>query len=58
MPRMAYERLLKTTVVMSSPSRACVHSDEIVYIALPSASSASTGRPGQATAAPTASGSP
>src|SRR6516225_5968215 len=46
------------TVVMSRPSRACVHSAEIVYIALPSASSAMTGRCGQAMAAPAASGSP
>ena len=42
------------TVVTSSDSRACVHSDWIVYIAEPSASSASTGRSGQATAAPVA----
>ena len=39
---------------MSSCSRACVHSAEIVYIALPSASSARTLRSGQATAAPVA----
>jgi hypothetical protein len=50
--------LLKMTVVMSSCSRAWVHSAEIVYIALPSDSRASTGRPGQAIAAPVATGSP
>ena len=58
MSRIAYERLLKMTVVTSSPSRACVHSADSVYMALPSASSASTRRPGQAIAAPVASGSP
>ena len=52
------DRLLKMTVVTSSCSRACVHSAESVYMALPSASSASTGRSGQAIAAPVASGSP
>ena len=46
------------TVVMSSCSRACVHSADAVYMALPSASSASTGRSGQAIAAPAASGRP
>ena len=46
------------TVVTSSDSRAWVHSAWIVYIAEPSASSASTGRSGQATAAPVASGRP
>ena len=39
-------------------SRACVHSDWIVYIALPSAWMLSTGRSGHATAAPVASGMP
>src|SRR5882757_5244795 len=34
--RIAYERLVSTTVVTSNPSRAIVHSAEIVYIALPS----------------------
>ena len=58
MPRIAYRRLLKMTVVTSSCSLACVHSAEIVYMALPSASSARTGRPGQAIAAPVASGRP
>jgi hypothetical protein len=58
MARIAYARLLKMTVVMSSPSRACVHSAEIVYMALPSASSANTGRSGRAIAAPVASGRP
>ena len=38
MLRIAYERLLKITVVTSSPSRAFVHSDWSVYIAVPSAS--------------------
>ena len=46
------------TAVTSSCSRAIVHSDWIVYIAEPSACSASTGRSGQATAAPTATGRP
>ena len=45
-------------VVTSRPSRACVHSDCSVYMALPSACSASTGRSGQATAAPVAVGGP
>ena len=58
MARMAYDRLLKMTVVTSSPSRACVHSAEMVYMALPSDSSAMTGRSGQAMAAPAASGRP
>ena len=52
------DRLLKITVVTSSPSRAWVVSAEIVYIALPSDSSAMTGRSGHAMAAPAASGSP
>ena len=39
-------------------SRAWVHSDWIVYIAEPSPSRLSTGRPGQATAAPVATGRP
>ena len=42
--KIAYERLLKMTVVMSSCSRAWVQSAEIVYMALPSASSARTCR--------------
>src|SRR5690349_22492083 len=46
------------TVVTSSPSRAWVHSAWSVYIAEPSASRQSTGRSGQATAAPVAAGSP
>jgi hypothetical protein len=45
-------------VVTSRPSRAWVQSDCNVYIPLPSAWSAMTGRSGQATAAPVASGSP
>ena len=49
---------MKITTVTSSCSRAIVHSDWIVYIAEPSASSASTGRSGQATAAPMATGRP
>ena len=44
------------TVVTSRPSRAWVHSDCSVYIALPSASRLTTWRSGQATAAPVASG--
>jgi hypothetical protein len=50
--------LLKMTVVMSSCSRAWVHNAEIVYMARPSASRARTGRSGQASAAPAASGRP
>jgi len=50
--------LLNSTTVTSRFSRAQVHSPEIVYIALPSDSSAITGRSGQATAAPIAIGSP
>src|SRR4051794_21299184 len=46
------------TVVTSRPSRACVHSAAIVYIALPSASRHQTGRSGQAIAAPVAAGRP
>ena len=42
----------------SSPSRAWVHSDCSVYIALPSACRLSTGRSGHATAAPVATGIP
>ena len=49
---------MKITTVTSSCSRAIVHSDWIVYIAEPSASSAITGRSGHATAAPTADGQP
>ena len=45
-------------VVTSSPSRAIVHSAWIVYIAEPSASRQTTGRPGAPTAAPVAAGSP
>ena len=45
-------------VVTSRPSRACVHSDWIVYIADPSACSSTTGRSGTATAAPVAVGRP
>jgi len=44
--------LLNSTVVMLRFSRACVHSDWIVYIAEPSASRLSTGRSGHAIAAP------
>src|ERR1700730_11452101 len=46
------------TTVMSSCSRAMVHSAEIVYSALPSACRAITGRCGAAIAAPTATGRP
>ncbi len=56
--RMAYLRLAKTMVVTSRFSRAWVHSPWIVYIAEPSASRVTTRRPGQATAAPVASGMP
>ncbi len=45
-------------VVTSRPSRAWVHSDWSVYIALPSAWRLITGRSGHATAAPVASGMP
>src|SRR6185312_476856 len=56
--RIWYERLENTTVVTSSPSRACVHSACIVYMPLPSPSRQTTLRSGQATAAPVASGRP
>ena len=56
--RIAYERLLKITVVTSRPSRAWVHSACSVYMALPSASRHTTLRSGQATAAPVATGRP
>ena len=56
--RMAYERLLKITVVTFRPSRAWVHSAWNVYMAEPSASRLSTGRSGAATAAPVATGMP
>ena len=46
------------TVVTSRPSRAWVHSDCSVYIALPSACRLITGRSGHATAAPVATGMP
>ena len=46
------------TVVTSRPSRAWVHSDCSVYIALPSASRQITVRSGHATAAPVATGRP
>ncbi len=51
-------RLAKINVVTSSLSRACVHSAWTVYMALPSPSSVTTLRSGQATAAPVASGMP
>ena len=56
--RIAYAWLLRMTTVMSSCSRAMVHSAEIVYSALPSDCSAITGRCGAAMAAPTATGRP
>lgn len=49
-------RLANTIVTMSRPSRACVHSDWIVYIALPSPSMQITLRNGQVMAAPIGSG--
>ena len=49
---------MKITVVTSRFSRAWVHNDWSVYIALPSASRDSTFRSGQATAAPVATGIP
>ena len=55
---MAYDPLLRMTVVTSSPSRAWVHSDCSVYMALPSACRLRTWRSGQATAAPVATGMP
>ena len=45
-------------VVTSSPSLAIVHNAWIVYIAEPSASRHTTGRPGAPTAAPAAAGRP
>ena len=53
-----YEALLKTIDTTCSFSRAMVHSAWIVYIAVPSPTSASTGRFGRAMAAPTALGKP
>ena len=49
---------MSSSVVMLSCSRACVHSDWIVYIAEPSAWILTTGRSGHATAAPVAIGMP
>ena len=49
---------MRITVVTSRPSRAWVHSDWSVYMALPSASRHSTWRSGHATAAPVATGRP
>src|ERR1700688_1786889 len=49
-------RLANTIVVMLRPSRACVHSDCNVYMALPSPTMQITLRSGQATAAPVATG--
>ena len=49
---------MNTIVTTSRPSRAWVHSDCIVYSALPSASRLTTLRSGQATAAPVATGMP
>src|SRR5579863_2215379 len=49
-------RLANTIVVTLRPSRACVHSDCRVYMALPSPTMQITLRSGQATAAPVATG--
>src|ERR1700732_4128991 len=49
-------RLANTMVTMLRFSLACVHSDWIVYIALPSPTMVMTLRSGQAIAAPTDSG--
>src|SRR5258707_12686437 len=49
-------RLANTMVTMLRFSRACVHSDWIVYIALPSPTMQITLRSGQAIAAPIESG--
>src|SRR6476661_6672515 len=49
-------RLANTMVVTLRFSRACVHSDWIVYIALPSPTMQITLRSGHATAAPVAMG--
>src|SRR5439155_22330481 len=51
-----YLRLANTMVVTLRPSRAWVHSDCSVYMALPSPTMQITLRPGQATAAPVATG--
>src|SRR5665647_3986018 len=50
--------MFRITVVTSRLSRAIVHHACRVYMALPSASKATTRRPGEATAAPTATGRP
>src|ERR1700743_1856566 len=49
-------RLANTMVTTFSPSRAWVHRDWMVYIALPSPTMQITLRSGQATAAPVATG--
>src|ERR1700689_4053282 len=49
-------RLANTIVTTLSPSRACVHRDWMVYIALPSPTIQITLRSGHATAAPVATG--
>src|SRR3974390_3291743 len=49
-------RLANTMVVTLRPSRACVHSDCSVYMALPSPTMQITLRSGHATAAPVAIG--
>jgi hypothetical protein len=53
-----YEALLKMMLMTLSFSRAMVQSAWMVYIDVPSPISASTGRSGQAMAAPTALGRP
>src|SRR6185295_12120607 len=55
---MLYERFEKIMTQTSRPSRAIVHSDWIVYMALPSPIMQITFRFGHATAAPTATGPP
>src|ERR1700760_3060976 len=49
-------RLANTMVTTLRPSRACVHKDWMVYIALPSPTMQITLRSGHATAAPVATG--
>ena len=49
-------RLANTIVTTLRPSRACVHRDWIVYMALPSPTMQITLRSGQAIAAPVATG--
>ena len=56
--RIRYEALLRMTYTAAIPSWAAVQSPWIVYIALPSPTSARTGRSGSASFTPSAAGRP